>query len=80
MQEKEDTDGHAPVVPKLGSSEHENGAESAGPEADRLAIIADLLADLPESERQAVIADLAPADRHTIARLLIRRNSQGDRT
>lgn len=38
---------------------------------DRLAMIADLLADLPQAERRAVIADLAPTDRAAIARLLI---------
>ncbi len=38
---------------------------------DRLTVIADLLADLPQAERRAVIADLAPADRASIARLLI---------
>ena len=44
---------------------------------DRLAVIADLLADLPDAERREVIAELPPADRAAIARLLIGRNRQG---
>ena len=41
----------------------------------RLAVIADLLADLPEAERCEVIAELAPTERVEIARLLIARGS-----
>jgi len=59
--------------------EHENGAESPESNADRLAVIADLLADLSQAERREVIADLPPADRAAIARLLIGRKRQGDR-
>ncbi len=55
------------------TSDGENGPIRA----DRLEVIADLLADLAEAERQEVIAQLAPADRVTIARLLIgRRDSR----
>ena len=37
----------------------------------RLAVLADLLADLPEVDRRELIADLSPADRVAIARRLI---------
>ena len=67
------------MVPRLGPDEHENGAESPESGTDRLAIIADLLTDLPEAERREVIADLPPTDRAAIARLLIRRDRRGDR-
>jgi len=43
------------------------------PDNTRLAVLADLLADLPETERQILIADLPTADRVTIARILIER-------
>ena len=46
------------------------------PQADdeiRLAVLTDLLADLPETDRRELIADLTAADRVTIARLLINR-------
>ena len=66
------------LVPKLVPSEHEDGTESAELAADRLTVIADLLADLPEAERRPVIADLPPADRAAIARLLIARDRKGD--
>ena len=69
----------SPVVPRLVPCEHENGDESASSDADRLAAIADLLADLPQAERREVIAELPPADRAAIARLLIGRNRQGGR-
>ncbi len=54
-------------------------SEPAQADADkaRLAVIADLLADLPDNERREVIAELPPADRAGIARLLIGRNRQG---
>jgi hypothetical protein len=54
-------------------------SEPAQADADkaRLAVIADLLAELPDAERREVIADLPPADRAAIARLLIGRNPQG---
>jgi hypothetical protein len=42
----------------------------------RLAVIADLLADLPDAQSREVIAELPPADRAAIARLLIDRNSE----
>ena len=54
-------------------SERENVPESADSEPDRLAVIADLLADLPEADRREVIAELTPADRMAIARRLIGR-------
>ena len=47
------------------------GIENGPNSADRLAVIADLLADLPEQQRREVIADLPPADRAAVARLLI---------
>jgi len=66
------------------SSGAESGAESAdsAPKAlesdtDRLAVIADLLADLPQAGRREVIAQLPRADRAAIARLLIGRNPGG---
>ena len=62
---------------------HERPAETQGngqTDANRLPVIADLLADLPESERREVIAELSPVDRATIARLLIGLNAQRDRT
>ena len=37
----------------------------------RLAVLTDLLADLPEADRRELIADLRPADRVAIARRLI---------
>ena len=77
---QEDADTPSAVVPKSVPSEHENGAESSESDADRLAVIADLLADLPEAERREVIAALPPAARAAIARLLIGRNRQGGRT
>ena len=66
------------MVPKNVPSEHKNGHEAADSnvaDTHRLAVIADLLADLPEQERREVIADLPPADRAAIARLLIGRNT-----
>ncbi len=69
LSEQVDTNGAELVVPKTVPSEHENTHKSA--DSDRLAVIADLLADLPQAERRAVIADLAPADRVTIAGLLM---------
>ena len=45
-------------------------AQPQSPHGDRLAIIADLLADLPQAERREVIADLPPEDRLTIAKML----------
>ena len=56
----------------------ESGAESAengSNRAERLEVIADLLADLPAAERAKVIAELAPAERAAIARLLIGKGS-----
>ncbi len=44
------------VSDQKGQSEHFAAA--------RLAVIAELLADLPQAERQSVIADLPPADPH----------------
>ncbi len=66
-------------MPSLVPSEQENGHKSASSDADRLAVIADLLADLPVAERRAVIDELAPADRVAIARMLIGRQCQGGR-
>ena len=37
----------------------------------RLAVLAELLTDLPEADRRELIADLSPADRVAIARRLI---------
>ena len=37
----------------------------------RLAMLADLLADMPKVDRRELIADLSPADRVAIARRLI---------
>ena len=65
------------VVPRLVPSEHENGAKTSDSDADRLAVIADLLADLPEAERREVIAELPPAERATIARMLIGKGLSG---
>jgi Mg/Co/Ni transporter MgtE len=58
-------------------SECESVQQTADSGADRLAVIADLLADLPDAERREVIAELPPADRAAIARLLIGSNRQG---
>jgi len=69
LSEQGDTNGAELVVPKMVPSEHENAPKSG--DSDRLAVIADLLADLPQAERRAVIAELVPADRAAIARLLI---------
>jgi hypothetical protein len=65
------------VVPKSVPSERETVQQAADSGADRLAVIADLLADLPDAERREVIAELPPADRAAIARLLIGRDRQG---
>jgi hypothetical protein len=65
------------VVPSLVPSERDNKQQTGDSGADRLAVIADLLADLPDAERREVIAELPPADRAAIARLLIGRNRQG---
>ena len=65
------------MVPRLVPSERETAQQAADSGADRLAVIADLLADLPDAERREVIAELPPADRAAIARLLIGRNRQG---
>ena len=54
-------------------------AENKPNRADRLEVIADLLADRPAAERREVIAELPPTDRAAIARLLIGRSSQGSR-
>ena len=43
------------------------------PEEPRLAILADLLADLPEADRREVTADLTPAQRVALAKLLLKR-------
>lgn len=51
-------------------------AEGRPNRADRLAVIADLLADLPAEERAEVIAELDPAERAAIARLLIGHGKQ----
>ena len=76
---------HLQNPPESGGAE--SGAESVGtdpnapPLADadttRLAVIADLLADLPDAERRDVISELSPADRVSIARLLIGYDRQG---
>ncbi len=72
--------------PKTGGAE--SGAQSAkntpespdtNPDTDRLAVIADLLSDLPQAERREVIAELPPADRAAIARMLIGRCTEGKR-
>ena len=59
-----------------GAESGANQAENAPKAADRLEVIADLLADLPQEQRREVIADLAPADRAAIARLLIGRQGK----
>jgi len=46
-------------------------AENAANEAGRLEVIADLLAGLPAAQRASVIAELGPAERATVARLLV---------
>jgi hypothetical protein len=49
-----------------------NGARTIACTSDaKLAVLADLLADLPTAERRAVIASLPAADRVAIARLLV---------
>jgi len=63
------------VVPNCVPSDAENVTDSAG--ADPLAVIADLLADLPEDERRGVIADMAPADRVVVAKMLVARLASG---
>ena len=73
------TDDPSPVVPRLVPREHENASESHDTQADRLVVIADLLAELPQAERREVIAGLPPTDRAAIARLLIGRNRKGGR-
>ena len=65
------------MVPKLVPSEREIVQQAADSGSDRLAVIADLLTDLPDAERREVIAELPPADRAAIACLLIGRNPQG---
>jgi predicted DNA-binding ribbon-helix-helix protein len=58
-------------VPNLVPSDAANVTDSAG--SAHLAVIADLLADLPEDERRGVIANMASADRATVARMLVAR-------
>lgn len=62
----------------LGNSQKSSGAESGAQSAEnasnqtnRLAVIADLLADLPADQRKEVISELELADRVAVARLLI---------
>ena len=73
LTEPDVTDSPSAVVPKSVPSEHENVSEPVNPHFDRLAVIADLLADLPQAERREVIDELPPSDRAAIARLLIAR-------
>ncbi len=81
------------MVPRLVPSKPGDPQGSAGSESDRLAVMADLLADLPVAEWLDVIADLlaglpvaewldviaelAPANRATIARMLTGRQCRG---
>ncbi len=53
-------------------------SEPAHAEADkaRLAVIADLLCQLPETKRRDLIEELPPVEQERIARLLIERSQQ----
>ncbi len=65
-------------VKKLGNPPKSGGAESGAQSAEksinqtnRLAVITDLLADLPADQRKEIISELEPDDRVSIARLLV---------
>jgi len=58
-----DTETPPAVVPELVPSEAENGADSGHKGADRLAVIAEVLADLPEPMRAAILAMVRSATR-----------------
>ena len=75
LPEHADTNGAVPRVPRSVPCGHENAPEPH--DAEHLAAIADLLADLPQTERREVIAELVPSDRVAIARLLIDRRNSG---
>lgn len=59
------------MVPNCVPSDASNVTDSA--DSAGLAVIADLLAELPEDERRSVIADMVPADRVAVAKLLVTR-------
>ena len=65
------------MVPNRVPSDAASVTDSAG--TAHLAVIADLLADLPEDERRSVIADMASADRVAVAKMLVSRlaNKEG---
>ncbi len=50
-----------------------SAAENVSNQADRLEVIADLLADLPTDQRAEVIAELDSTERLAIARMLVRK-------
>ena len=67
----------------LQNSQISDGAESGAQSAknasnhtNRLAVITDLLTDLPDNQRAKIIAELAPADRVAIVQLLIRKGDK----
>jgi hypothetical protein len=78
LAEQEDTDRPGLVVPKTVPGKRENAPHAPDSGANRRAVIAGLLVDLPEPERREVIAELAHSDRAAIARMLIRQEQQGD--
>jgi hypothetical protein len=53
-----------------------NGITTASSTTTRLAVLADLLADLPAAERREVIASLPSTDRAAIAKLLVSPQAQ----
>lgn len=55
---------------KTTSSSITTAATTTASATTRLAVLADLLADLPAPERREVIASLPPTDRVAIARLI----------
>ncbi len=71
LSEQRDTRGSAEGVPNCVPSDAANVTDSA--DASPLAVIADLLADLPEDQRRGVISDMAPADRVAVAKMLVSR-------
>ena len=75
IQNQEDTDPAGLVAPKSVPSEPENAPDSASSDHNRLAVIADLLADLPEAQSREAISQLTPQDHVAVAQLLIARQS-----
>ena len=74
-QNQGDTGPAGLVAPKSVPSEPENAPDSASSDHNRLAVIADLLADLPEAQSREAISQLTPQDHVAVAQLLIARQS-----